>query len=146
MTKLLITGVGVLLILVGILFSLGQAEAGWYKHPPKEEKQKKQEKEEVTEPEETQEEEVEEETPSETPQKAPKAKKTGGGGGQVYCSAPTAPGWNVSLPGGGCGSTKVYTPYGYLSPRGEVCLIAPMGCVEEEITKENPIIILNPKG
>lgn len=24
------------------------------------------------------------------------------GGGQAWCSGPTAPGWNVSLPGGGC--------------------------------------------
>ena len=28
------------------------------------------------------------------------------GGGQVYCSGPSAPGWNVSLPGGGCGSSS----------------------------------------
>ncbi len=27
---------------------------------------------------------------------------SGGGGGQLYCSSPTAPGWNVSLPNGGC--------------------------------------------
>lgn len=24
------------------------------------------------------------------------------GGGQIYCSGPTSPGWNVSLPDGGC--------------------------------------------
>ncbi len=26
----------------------------------------------------------------------------GGGNGQIWCSGPSAPGWNVSLPGGGC--------------------------------------------
>ncbi len=26
-----------------------------------------------------------------------------GGGGMLYCSGPMSPGWNVSLPGGGCG-------------------------------------------
>jgi hypothetical protein len=35
-----------------------------------------------------------------------------GGGGQPYCSGPDAPGWNVSLPGGGCGSTKTFYPAG----------------------------------
>lgn len=35
-----------------------------------------------------------------------------GGGGQPYCSGPMAPGWNVSLPGGGCGSSETYMPAG----------------------------------
>ncbi len=32
-----------------------------------------------------------------------------GGGGQIYCSSPTAPGWNVSLPNGGCNTTPMAT-------------------------------------
>lgn len=34
------------------------------------------------------------------------------GGGQLYCSGPTAPGWNVSLPNGGCPviAAPVYRP------------------------------------
>jgi hypothetical protein len=32
----------------------------------------------------------------------------GSGGTVPYCSGPLAPGWNVSLPGGGCGGTGVF--------------------------------------
>lgn len=38
----------------------------------------------------------------------------GGNGGQIYCSSPTAPGWNVSLPDGGCGGGSTYIPFGKL--------------------------------
>ncbi len=33
-----------------------------------------------------------------------------GGGTMPFCSGPMAPGWNVSLPGGGCGGTATYIP------------------------------------
>jgi hypothetical protein len=35
-----------------------------------------------------------------------------GSGGLIYCSGPLAPGWNVSLPNGGCGAppAPVYLP------------------------------------
>lgn len=35
-----------------------------------------------------------------------------GGGTLPYCSGPMAPGWNVSLPGGGCGGTEVWIASG----------------------------------
>lgn len=35
----------------------------------------------------------------------PSTSTSGNGGGNIYCSGPLAPGWNVSLPGGGCGGT-----------------------------------------
>jgi hypothetical protein len=35
-----------------------------------------------------------------------------GGAGMIYCSGPEAPGWNVSLPDGGCGSSETYLPPG----------------------------------
>lgn len=35
---------------------------------------------------------------------------TDGSGGQPYCSGPMAPGWNVSIPGGGCGSKFTFEP------------------------------------
>jgi hypothetical protein len=36
-----------------------------------------------------------------------------GGGTLPYCSSPYAPGWNVSLPGGGCGSNETFVPFGH---------------------------------
>lgn len=42
--------------------------------------------------------------PAETP--APQS-HGGGGGGMPWCSGPMAPGWNVSLPNGGCGGPVV---------------------------------------
>lgn len=33
-----------------------------------------------------------------------------GGNGMIYCSGPLAPGWNVSLPNGGCKATTVKVP------------------------------------
>lgn len=44
-----------------------------------------------------------------------------GGGGLVYGSGPMAPGWNVSLPGGGVGSSENYTPYQKTLPDGSQC-------------------------
>lgn len=35
-----------------------------------------------------------------------------GGGGLIYCSGPSAPGWNVGLPGGGCGGTDIFVARG----------------------------------
>jgi hypothetical protein len=35
-----------------------------------------------------------------------------GGGSLPYYSGPYAPGWNVSLPGGGCGGTGKFVPAG----------------------------------
>lgn len=36
-----------------------------------------------------------------------------GGGGMIFCSGPSAPGWRVDLPGGGCpGQKGTYVPYG----------------------------------
>lgn len=39
-----------------------------------------------------------------TPPNAPQSPTSpaGGNNGQIYCSSPTAPGWRVSLPNGGC--------------------------------------------
>lgn len=45
-----------------------------------------------------------------------------GGGGQVFCSSPTAPGWNVSLPHGGCGGTSSFITFGAPLPTGEACM------------------------
>ena len=33
------------------------------------------------------------------------------GGTAPFCSSPLAPGWNVSLPDGGCGSSSIQVPY-----------------------------------
>lgn len=35
------------------------------------------------------------------------------GGSAPWCSSPTAPGYNVSLPGGGCGDTRMFVPFGH---------------------------------
>jgi len=35
------------------------------------------------------------------------------GGTMPYCSGPMAPGWNVSLPGGGCGGAGIVIPAGH---------------------------------
>lgn len=35
-----------------------------------------------------------------------------GGGGMIYCSGPSAPGWNVGIPGGGCGGTDMFVARG----------------------------------
>jgi hypothetical protein len=50
------------------------------------------------------------------------------GGGQLpYCSGPMAPGWNVSLPGGGCGGTAKWVPAG-----SDGCPFwFPEGCMEQ---------------
>lgn len=40
-------------------------------------------------------------TPAAIPQPTP-IPAPSGGGTQIYCSSPSAPGWNVSLPDGGC--------------------------------------------
>lgn len=34
------------------------------------------------------------------------------GGAMPWCSSPSAPGWNVSLPGGGCGGVEIYLTKG----------------------------------
>lgn len=39
---------------------------------------------------------------------APVAPAPSTGGTQPWCSSPTAPGWNVSLPNGGCGGTGLF--------------------------------------
>lgn len=44
-------------------------------------------------------------TPPNVPQ--PPTSPLGGNNGQIYCSGPTAPGWRVSLPNGGCMATSV---------------------------------------
>jgi hypothetical protein len=43
------------------------------------------------------------------------------GGIEPYCSSPTAPGWNVSLPGGGCGGTQLFVRYNQPLPDGTTC-------------------------
>lgn len=50
------------------------------------------------------------------------------GGGQPYCSGPEAPGWNVSLPGGGCGSNENFIPYQHPVGDGTDCQFF-MGCM-----------------
>lgn len=35
-----------------------------------------------------------------------------GGGGMIYCSGPSAPGYRVDLPGGGCGGTSIFVARG----------------------------------
>lgn len=37
---------------------------------------------------------------------------SGGGDTMPYCSSPSAPGWNVSLPDGGCGGSEIFVPSG----------------------------------
>lgn len=50
----------------------------------------------------------------------------GSSGAQPFCSSPMAPGWNVSLPGGGCGGTATF-----LLPGQEDCPTWYfMGCVK----------------
>jgi hypothetical protein len=35
-----------------------------------------------------------------------------GGGSMQWCSNPLAPGWNTSLPDGGCGGSEILVPFG----------------------------------
>lgn len=46
-----------------------------------------------------------------------------GGGDMPFCSGPMAPGWNVSLPDGGCGGSSIFFQYGALvnAQTGEIC-------------------------
>lgn len=46
-----------------------------------------------------------------------------GGGSMVVCSGPMAPGYQVGIPGGGCGGTSMWVPY-----NGTSCLFN-NGCV-----------------
>lgn len=43
------------------------------------------------------------------------------GGTQPFCSSPMAPGWNVAMIGGGCGSTQLYVPFGAAFYDGSIC-------------------------
>ena len=55
-----------------------------------------------------------------------------GGGSLLFCSGPLAPGYNVSLVGGGCGQTTSYVPFGHalgtLFGGTDVCLFY-SGCM-----------------
>lgn len=53
-----------------------------------------------------------------------------GGGGLIFCSGPMAPGYNVSLPGGGCGGTTTYVPFNQPLGDGTVCSFF-MGCMKK---------------
>lgn len=44
-------------------------------------------------------------TPTPTPETPPQTPNNAGGNGMIWCSGPQAPGWNVSLPNGGCSTT-----------------------------------------
>jgi hypothetical protein len=43
------------------------------------------------------------------------------GGTMPWCSGPLAPGYNVSLPGGGCGQTTSLVPYNHPLGDGTLC-------------------------
>lgn len=45
----------------------------------------------------------------------------GSGSMQIWCSGPTAPGWNVSLPGGGCGHSELAFRFNQVMPDGTLC-------------------------
>ena len=45
----------------------------------------------------------------------------GTGGAMPFCSGPSAPGWNVSLPGGGCGSAFTFVAYQKPDGDGTTC-------------------------
>ena len=63
---------------------------------------------------------------------APTAPAAPMGTGQIVCSSPTAPGYQVGVPGGGCGGTEMFYRKGetYTLPNGtrEMCEYN-MGCV-----------------
>ena len=67
-----------------------------------------------------------------TPFSVPSAPAEPMGTGQIVCSSPTAPGYQVGIPGGGCGGTEMFYRKGetYTLPNGtrEMCEYN-MGCV-----------------
>lgn len=54
---------------------------------------------------------------SEVPQ--PPVKQSSGGNGEIYCSSPTAPGWRVDLPNGGCEKQVTKVPLSVLPYTGD---------------------------
>lgn len=50
-----------------------------------------------------------------------------GGGAMTWCSGPMAPGYNISLSGGGCGATTTFVPFNHPIPGG-VCTFT-SGCM-----------------
>jgi len=67
-----------------------------------------------------------------TPFSVPSAPAASMETGQIFCSSPTAPGYQVGIPGGGCGGTEMFYRKGetYTLPNGtrEMCEYN-MGCV-----------------
>lgn len=55
------------------------------------------------------------------------------GGTEPYCSSPSAPGWNVSLVGGGCGGTQLFVRYNQPLPDGTSCPFFG-GCMTQTFT------------
>lgn len=57
------------------------------------------------------------------------ASANNGGGGLIFCSGPMAPGYNVSLPGGGCGG-PTWVPFGIAVTFGGITTSCPFqqGC------------------
>jgi hypothetical protein len=53
------------------------------------------------------------------------------GSGMIPCSGPLAPGWNVSLPGGGCGGTDTLFRVNQPMPDGTTCAFF-SGCMVKE--------------
>jgi hypothetical protein len=49
-----------------------------------------------------------------------------GGGGTPYCSGPDAPGWQVGIPGGGCGGHATFVPAG----TADCPFWFPAGCIK----------------
>lgn len=53
----------------------------------------------------------------------------GGGSGMIFCSGPMAPGWNTSLPDGGCNSQTQFVSFGGPLKDGTKCEFF-MGCMD----------------